>query len=666
MITAIAGSGSQATITPQIFPLRSGETLNAIGQRELDTYNERFDGSFEAAKRVALQLFPVPELVNSQLFESNLRYHLGRMPGFMQAVLFTVFGALQHPLIFKAVMGSSHTLLQNLELAGRALLPSLVDNPDFLNSIGYKLAPVVPGNPMVIDFRKYSTFFEGGKLDPQFKTGNRFIVIGTGPGGMAAAHVLHERFPHAQILILEGGKYLSNEERRQLSTERSMAFHYDDGGLTLAIDFHRMTGTVVPISKNFSGTQGINSGTMEQFPFWSDNRRLQASRLWKFVDERRYKELATEIEEDHFVIETPWEIMGQTNAEFVRKAQALGFDARPTRGLSRGRCQGIGACFVVCPSGGKVTTAMAYLPEMLKSSNVAVATQTNVLGIVWGTNGTPIGVAVSTPKGEEIISLADGGKIILAAGTFGTPQILHQSGYHHPKLGERFTVHPAFEAMAFNPDRKVNAFRGVPQSGVMKSYEDNKYLGVGEGAFPSPGPFGMASDLNGQDLIDFLNLIPYIGIMGGMSVEGPDSGGSLSYRYGIRDLRYSLNSADRLLRKKLIIQVLRILAQTEQGKYFALRTNKHFHARGEFARLGFSPADQLGEFERFFLKENVDLAADIAFHPLGTDKDCVDNHGLLEGTNGVYVTDGSIIGELGVNPQESILVASTAIGQSIN
>src|SRR5262249_8413091 len=116
---------------------------------------------------------------------------------------------------------------------------------------------------------------------------------------------------------------------------------------------------------------------------------------------------------------------------FAEAATQAGIPA--TQDFNTGSNEGVGYFEVNQRSGWRWNTAKAFLrPTCLGRSNFELWTGAQVMRLLLapGADGGLgcSGGRVGTPQGEETVTLAEGGELLLAAGAIGSPQILQLSG----------------------------------------------------------------------------------------------------------------------------------------------------------------------------------------------------------------------------------------------
>lgn len=121
---------------------------------------------------------------------------------------------------------------------------------------------------------------------------------------------------------------------------------------------------------------------------------------------------------------------------FIASAGENGYRRLPN--LSQSNREGFGDYEITTFSGRRVSAATAYLKAAKSRSNVKVMTGVKVFGVILDENNTAVGVKALV-EGSEVVLRARQG-IVLAAGTFKSPQILLHSGIGDPKQLRQFGI----------------------------------------------------------------------------------------------------------------------------------------------------------------------------------------------------------------------------------
>jgi choline dehydrogenase-like flavoprotein len=390
---------------------------------------------------------------------------------------------------------------------------------------------------------------------------------------------------------------------------------YRDGGQTATLGTPPI---VLPLGKALGGTTLVNSGTCFRAPAkvldrWERELGLR-------LDARHYAQVEQEIS----VTRVTEAIAGKNALVAKRGAEALGWSGRFLDRNAK-NCQGSGVCAFGCPTGAKQHTGQTYM-TWAKQAGARVHAGTKVRRI-----------DPHTVVADGLTVHAE--RIVLAAGTMHTPNLLKASGIRHPGLGGNLSIHPATAAWALM-DEDVDMANGVPQSYCVDEFADEGLLFEGVGG--PPDYLAMAVPFTGdrhRELMLGYRRVAQFGLMVSDTSRG---------RVHKRVVRYDLNRAD----QATIVRGIERLAEL----LFAAG------ARQVLVPIAGAPV----------LDKPVPLTARrrdlklMAFHPLGTSAAVLDADLRVQGRDDLYVCDGSAVPTaLGVNPQLTIMALSTRLGEHL-
>ena len=182
------------------------------------------------------------------------------------------------------------------------------------------------------------------------------VIVGAGPGGLTTAAILAEH--GLDVVVLEGGNFWPKGtfKRQQSWALRNL---YQDGGTRV------MQGgnAFIPVAsgRGVGGGTLVNSGISFRAPDWVLD---EWSRDWG-LDYSDRDSLFEEVEAMIGVEYTKPEVAGANSAVAMRGFQKMGvkhsFMPRNTPG-----CVGCGTCQTGCPSGGKASADLNWLPRALR------------------------------------------------------------------------------------------------------------------------------------------------------------------------------------------------------------------------------------------------------------------------------------------------------------
>lgn len=468
------------------------------------------------------------------------------------------------------------------------------------------------------------------------------VIIGTGAGGAAAAYELAQA--GCAVVVLEEGHY---HDRRDFSGKLTEVIPklYRASGATVALG----NGVIpVPVGKSVGGTTTINSGTCLRTP-------ASTLRAWREEGLQGMTEEALDpwfygVEAMLKVQQADVRFVGEIG-EVVRKgAEALGLHkAHPLMRNAEG-CDGQGLCQFGCPTDAKQSTNVSYMPRALASGAFLF---TGVKAQKLLRDGQKVlGVEASgiNANGERRTLTIRAPRVIVAAGTFFTPQFLHDNGVRNHWLGRNLSIHPAGAVTGRFPGRDFRNTRSIPQGfGVADLAEEGIMF---EGGTPPFAAHGLLNPFVGGEFVDFAEHYQQTAYFGFMIKD--ESRGRV--RKGVHPdvplITYSMNDRDfgKFLRGIEVLSQMMLRAGAEYVHLPGLRRFPKIRSEGELEvalRSGLRP-------HHFAMS---------AYHPLGTARlgaspalgVCDERHRVF-GWEGLYVMDGSCIpSSLGANPQVTIM-----------
>lgn len=477
-------------------------------------------------------------------------------------------------------------------------------------------------------------------------------IVGSGAGGAVAATLLAEA--GHDVVVLEAGGHM---DRRSYPTEPVAALSalYRDGGLTVA---EGRPAIPTPVGRAVGGTTVVNSGTCFRAP----DDVLEG---WR---ERHGIDWAPELGPDYAQAEEMLHVqpvdpasMGRNGQLLLEGAEALGVSHHPLA-RNAGACVQCSSCPQGCRLDAKRAMHVSYLPRAV-AAGARIRAGVEARRVVFeGTRAVGL-ECLSSPAGagtpaRRPFTLRARRAVILAGGSFGTPELLLRSGFRSPsgELGRNLRLHPS----AWVGARFAEEVRGW--DGVMQSYavDEWKDQGVLMEATFTPLAFG-AQWLPGVGAEHHDRVAAYRHVAStGVQVSDTSAGRVGLAADGSLRVRYRLNriDADRML-------------------FGIARLAELFYAAGaievypQIAGIPTIPASAIGDLEASPPPRSA-LRLE-AFHPMGTarmdaaaDRGVVGTDGAVHGAVALYVADGSLLpSSLGVNPMMTIIAMASRISRQL-
>lgn len=475
-------------------------------------------------------------------------------------------------------------------------------------------------------------------------------VIGSGAGGAVMAKELAER-GHQVVLLEEGGRYDLNDFKQD-PIDRLKKIYRDAGIYTT----FGLPPILLPLGRAIGGTTIINSGTCFRTP-------EAVFRVWR--DKFGLNAFSTETMTPYFerveavinVVPIPEEQIGGSGRVIARGLAKLNLPGEPLKRNVRG-CQASGLCCFGCPTDGKQSVQLNYIPQALRAG-ARLFPNCKVLELKRQGGRITEVIAKSTAAGGKTLRLKPR-LTVLAAGTVGTPLLLFQNGLGNASghLGRHLTVHPTAKALAIFEER-LEGWKGVPQS-----YYSDFLKGEGisfEGVFTPPSVMSTALLLHGEEHKKVMEKFAHMAAFGFLMQE--EARGRLRrLPNGDPFITYNLTNRD----LKTIVHGLTWLARI----YFAAG------ALAVYPGLHSLPVIRsVSDLDRFYGRKikrtDLDMAA---FHPLGTARmgrdarhSVVDEFGRVHDLENLFISDGSVFPtNLGVNPQVTIMAFATRAAEHIH
>lgn len=297
------------------------------------------------------------------------------------------------------------------------------------------------------------------------------VVIGSGAGGGTVAQELAPLTTQGlRILVLEQGPKLEDHEFTGVEHEMAPDL-YEDGGGFLTAD-----GTMtLAFGRVYGGSTVVYTGTSLVAPDRVIRQWCVPGLEHADIERRSQKYMAQN--DVHFL---PRVLLNENNRLFATGCARLGMKAEQFP-LNLKGCRGSSLCNLGCPNAAKMGTHRVQLPNA-ETQGVEVVTRAEALrveerAVVVRVSEKPAG-AKGQPStwapGEYRVTARI---IVSSGGAIGTSALLARSPATAslPRLGERFTCHPAHILVGEHEEEITNDV-GHPKSYFLDRAEREGYV----------------------------------------------------------------------------------------------------------------------------------------------------------------------------------------------
>lgn len=476
------------------------------------------------------------------------------------------------------------------------------------------------------------------------------VIVGSGPGGSAAARVLAEA--GARVVVLEEGPPTSRFRPNYANAAR---YHMQEGGAMTA-----RGDALFPIAagRGVGGGSLINSALCFRAPDevldgWADaldDPDWGAASMGPIYDE---------LEALLGIRVGSIEAAGANNLLIARGVAALGLPGGLAPRNTPG-CQGCGLCNFGCPVNGKATVNLTLMPRAT-AAGARVVADTKVLRVLVE-GGRAVGVAGRAfhpdtgEAGGEVVVRAK--RVLLSAGAIGTPRLLWYCGLASDlgAVGEGLHVHPGNAVLGVT-DEPIYLWRGASQGSYFTIPDMPGVLPHGFTAPPEAVLLGLG--FVGPRLQEGLKLLPYLaGLITLVSDKG--TGRVRAFSDGRADITYDFDpdDVDRIRRSMEVLGRVLLAGGARELLAPVRGLGRYATAEALYQAL----TDRV--IQDFFLYASHPMSScrmglDPDHAPLGPD-------GGAHALPGLYVADASVFpSSLGVNPQYTTMAAATLIARKM-
>jgi choline dehydrogenase-like flavoprotein len=473
-------------------------------------------------------------------------------------------------------------------------------------------------------------------------------IIGSGCGGGASAKILSEAGKRV-VLLEEGGYYTSADFDGTEQTAYQNMYQRRAGQATEDLSVTVLQGRCV------GGSTTINWMTSLRTPEftlddWSHRLGIEG------LGARDLEPYFARVEKYLNVHPEPYENHNPNNRIILDGARALGYSTKANGRNSRD-CVRSGACGLGCPFDAKLSVALTYVPDAVKSGTTVFsdcrAERIENGGRTKRVMGDVLDTASRKKRTDFVIEAP---VVIVSASAINSPVLLLKSGLANSsgELGRNLTFHLT-TAVTGLFERVIYPSGGIPQSVMCDEFLNRSgdnggfwieavpvYPALAALAFPG---FGRG---HRQRMREFphtgasITLVKEIDSSGRVTVN--DHGrASISYDPGPKDIEYL---------KQGVAAAARIHFAAGAKEVMTLHASlTMIRSEGEIEKKIRSASWEKNEIALF------------SAHPLGTCRmgidsrtSVVDPHCQAHDVRGLFVIDGSVTPtSLGVNPQITLL-----------
>lgn len=488
------------------------------------------------------------------------------------------------------------------------------------------------------------------------------VIVGSGPAGSALAYELSR---HGQkVLVLEQGAFVvpgAVDTRRIPDLYESLGLRTAfESGIIFRNGHAVGGGTAVNVDLAFSPLKPLIQARIEG---WRKNHRIRPGQFTRPEMEKAYawvkEKVGTravsknEINANNRILWQGALLSGRTPHLYDLNTYAPGKSPSPVINKKSAV-----SAFLI-PAMENKQNPLSLIPgaKVTKILWSDPSKKERAIGVefkkvpVWnrpGSLSTPHGLALS--DGQKVRVFAK--RIILSAGSLGSPAILLKSGLKNPMIGAGLIAHPSIPLVGIF-DQPIRAWQGTPAS----VYVDDHALTDGiilEAMTADVSYAAMMLPGDRDQIFDDVEQAAHIGGFGVMLIDTPSKNNRVSLdRHQNPVIHYTLHKKDAARFAHAIAQALDIIFRAGAQKVY-LPTN-------ELDTNGFTsppPPHQIEQSLKFISYRTTLTSA----HMQGTCKmgtnpktSVVDTHHKVWGTENVYVVDSSVFPtSVGANPMQTI------------
>ncbi|MBI3271613.1 MAG: GMC family oxidoreductase [Planctomycetes bacterium] len=478
-------------------------------------------------------------------------------------------------------------------------------------------------------------------------------VVGSGAGGACIACELAEG--GLSVVVLEEGGHFPTEHFNA-DTPRMIQTLYRDGGATVALG---RANVAYVEGRCIGGSTTINGGMC-----WRTPPKILQRWAWEAgiqdLEPDRLRPFFEKVEERIHVAHQDPGTIGRDDELLVLGARRLGYKVMENR-RNQFHCMGANNCAFGCPTGGKQSTLVSYIPRA-ERAGARVYANCRVERIVAQDRRVERleGSVLESPSRRPLHKLSvRARRFVLACGAIQTPYLLLRSrvGNSSGQVGRNLMLHPNVKVMGVFPE-DVKPWDGVHQAHQVHEFLDEGFdLAMG---FVPPSILSLSSKHLGEGSLRVMEDLRHM-VIGGVLVEDTSRGRVRALPFDIPLVTYNLNNEDarRAIRgTALLCQVF--FAAGASRVVLPFVEPEELTSASEIRKL-FECRLTAGDLELF----TVHLMGTCR---MGTDprKSVVNSYGLSHDLRNLYVADASVFPTpIGVNPMETIMMLATRCAERI-
>ena len=479
------------------------------------------------------------------------------------------------------------------------------------------------------------------------------IVVGSGAGGAVMASELAEG--GLKVLIVEEGGYHPTSAFNAHAPEMVQRL-YRDAGTTMIMG---KPNIIFAEGRAVGGSTVINGGMCWRTPERVLKRWNLELGLTGFEPEAVAPYFEKVEARLHVATQAP-ETVSRHDLTFKAGADALGYKSEwNTR--NQLHCMGTNNCAFGCPSGGKQSMLVSYLPNALSHGATLLADTSlrrlvtrgeRVIGVEAEVLDPETGTAKAKVKAWAPVT-------VLACGATQTPVLLQRWGLGNSsgQVGRNFTCHPNGKVVALF-DEDVYGWKGVHQALQVHEFLDEGLIFAA--VFVPPSILAMSMPFIGDEMYELASQVNKM-VIAGCLAEDTTTGTIRPGPFGSTLMRYDCDRATfhRVVRGVALACEM-LFAAGARRIYLPIHRLPFIESRREIHRI-YDIDPKPTDFEM------------MTVHAMGTCRmspdpatGVVDGLGRVHDCRGLYIADASIIPTpVSLNPQETIMMLATRQAEGI-